>query len=219
LRPKIAKIRELAASLGRDPSSLKFFGTITPFIGETEEAAKAKLEEARKHASVIGGLALFSSWTGIDLSSLPVDEEIDFAAHSHGDRISTVVSDMASETDGAPKFTPRWIAEKAAFGALGPSPVGTAETVADEFQKWVEDGDLDGFNIAYVTTPGSFVDVVDLLVPELRRRGLYAEAPHPDDAPLTARERVYGKGQNLLRNDHVGASYRYDVYDVTVAKE
>lgn len=84
--------------------------------------------------------------------------------------------------------------------------------VADEMQRWIEEGDLDEFNIAYVTTLGSFEDVVYLLVPELRRRGLYPEASEEGDELLTAREKIYGKGQKLLRTDHVGSTYRYDVY-------
>ncbi len=119
---------------------------------------------------------------------------------------------MASTSSNVPKWTPRVIAEKAAFGGLGPCPVGTPDMVADELQRWIEEGDLDGFNVAYVNTPGSFEDVVDLLVPELRRRGLYPEKPAEEEAGLTAREKVYGRGQKLLRDDHVGASYRYDVY-------
>jgi hypothetical protein len=76
-------------------------------------------------------------------------------------------------------------------------------------ERWIEVGDLDGFNLAYVTTPGTFEDVVDLLIPELRRRGLY---PEKVEEGLTAREKVYGKGQSQLRDDHTGSRYKYDVY-------
>jgi hypothetical protein len=58
---------------------------------------------------------------------------------------------------------------------------------------------------------------VELLVPELRRRGIYAEIPQEAQGEeWTAREKVYGKGQAKLRDDHTGAGYRYDVYDDTV---
>ncbi|KAK0116622.1 hypothetical protein ONS96_012478 [Cadophora gregata f. sp. sojae] len=172
LRPKIAKIRAQAAALGRDPQSLKFFASITPFIGSTQAIAEEKLAEARKYASVIGGLVLFSSWTGIDISTLPLDEEINPSGHEQGNKISSILDRMTSTSENVPKWTPRVIAEKAAFGGLGPCPVGTPDVVADEMQRWIEEGDLDGFNIAYVNTPGSFGDVVYLLIPELRRRGL-----------------------------------------------
>ena len=60
-----------------------------------------------------------------------------------------------------------------------------------------------------MTTPGTFEDVVELLIPELRRRGLYAEKIEDG---LTAREKVYGRGQSKLRDDHSGSAYKYAVY-------
>jgi hypothetical protein len=62
-----------------------------------------------------------------------------------------------------------------------------------------------------VTTPGTFEDVVDLLVPELRKRGLYPTEEEFQEG-LTAREKVYGAGQARLRDDHLGSTYKYDVY-------
>jgi alkanesulfonate monooxygenase SsuD/methylene tetrahydromethanopterin reductase-like flavin-dependent oxidoreductase (luciferase family) len=47
LRPTIARIRKLAAERGRDPQSIKFFGTFTHIVGETEEEAWAKYEELK----------------------------------------------------------------------------------------------------------------------------------------------------------------------------
>jgi hypothetical protein len=62
-----------------------------------------------------------------------------------------------------------------------------------------------------VTTPGSFEDVVDLLIPELRKRGLYPEQTAESEG-LTAREKIYGKGQSRLRDDHFGCTFTYDGY-------
>jgi MFS family permease len=68
------------------------------------------------------------------------------------------------------------------------------------------EADVDGFNLAYVTTPGTFVDFAKFVVPELRRRGRVPD--HPDhDAPLTLRERL-GGAEPLLSADHPGAAYR-----------
>lgn len=64
LKPRIANIRKMAADRGRDPKSVKFFGTLTPIIGRTDEEAWEKFREAQKNASTIGGLVLFSGWTG-----------------------------------------------------------------------------------------------------------------------------------------------------------
>jgi len=62
--------------------------------------------------------------------------------------------------------------------------------------------------VGYVTSPGSFEDVVDLLVPELRARGRYAARGESG----TLRERVFGAGQKRLRDDHVGSKYKYENY-------
>lgn len=230
LAPKIAHIRALAGARGRDPRSVKFFATFTPILGRTDAEARAKHAALVRDASVVGGLVLVSGWTGIDLSQLPLDHEIT-AADSH--EVHKVTSILDSFTAGAEAgwtgeddddegkkkktktpWTPRLIAERAAIGGLGPTAVGSPETVADELERWVAEADVDGFNIGYVTTPGSFADVVDLLVPELRRRGLYAEAPVPpgEGQGLTARERIYGAGQRGLRDDHPGSAYKYAVY-------
>lgn len=98
--------------------------------------------------------------------------------------------------------------ETMALGGFHPAPVGTPEMVADVFEQWVDKADVDGFNIAYVTSPGTFEDVVDLLVPELQRRGLY----HQDYAYVggTLRENLYGiEGQKHLRDDHYGHKFKF----------
>lgn len=46
--------------------------------------------------------------------------------------------------------------------------VGSPAEVADELQAWAEETDVDGFNLPYAITPGTFADVVDHLVPELQ---------------------------------------------------
>ncbi|KAI4870749.1 nitrilotriacetate monooxygenase component A [Hypoxylon rubiginosum] len=211
LRPKIDKIRALAAAKGRDPRSLKFFATYTPIVGRTDEEAREKLAELRKHASVIGGLVLVSGWTGIDLSRIPLDQELTAADSLEANKVRSLLDAFTTTSEDIPRWTPRVVAEKAAIGGLAHVAVGSPQTVADDMERWVRDGDLDGFNIGYVTTPGTFEDVVELLIPELRRRGLYAD-PKLEGEGLTARERVYGKGQSGLRDDHPGSRYKYNRY-------
>jgi alkanesulfonate monooxygenase SsuD/methylene tetrahydromethanopterin reductase-like flavin-dependent oxidoreductase (luciferase family) len=189
--------------------SIKFFCTFTPIIGRTDEEAQEKLEEVKKYASTIGGLVLVSGWTGIDLSKLPLGKEITKEDSLEVHKVTSSLSVFTTTSKEVPKWTPEVIAERASIGGLGPVSVGSPSTVADELERWVKEADVDGFNLGYVTTPGSFEDVVDLLVPELRRRGIYPPAP---EEGLSAREKIYGRGQSKLRDDHVGSSYKYHVY-------
>ena len=213
LAPKIANIRKLAAQEGRDPRSVKVFGTFTPIVGRTDEEAEEKYERIKKNASTIGGLVLFSGWTGIDISKIPLDQVITEADSKEANKVTSMMSAFTTTSKEVPEWTPRVIAERAAIGGLGPVGVGSPATVADELERWIEEADLDGFNLGYVTTPGTFEEVVELLIPELRRRGLYPEKRASDAEPLTIREKVYGKGQSSLRDDHSGSRYKYGVYE------
>ncbi|KAG9495190.1 hypothetical protein J7337_013425 [Fusarium musae] len=210
LKPKIQAIRKQAAELGRDPQSLKFFATFTPIVGRTDEEAQEKLKELQKYASTIGGLVLVSGWTGIDLSKIPLDQELTSADSLEQHKVQSLLDAFTVTSEHVPKWTPRVIAEKAGIGGLGPVSVGSPQTVADEMERWIEEGDLDGFNVGYVTTPGTFEDLVELLVPELRKRGLYHEVTSEGGHSL--RENVYGIGQSKLRDDHTGSKYKYDVF-------
>jgi len=54
---------------------------------------------------------------------------------------------------------------------------------------------LDGFNIAFAVRPETFVDVVDLLVPELQRRGRHKT----EYAKATLRKKLFGRA-GLVNN-------------------
>ena len=82
--------------------------------------------------------------------------------------------------------------------------VGSAPTVADDLEAYAERAGVDGFNISYHVTPGSFVDVADHLIPELRRRGRARDAGDP----TTLRQRLFPTGSALLPDDHPGATFR-----------
>ena len=81
--------------------------------------------------------------------------------------------------------------------------MGSATTVADELQSWVEETDVDGFNLAYAVTHETFSDVVELLVPELQKRGVYKQEYQPG----TLRDKLFGQGPRLSE-PHPGTGYR-----------
>ncbi len=58
-------------------------------------------------------------------------------------------------------------------GYAGLSFVGTPQFVADEMQNWLESEGSDGFNVMFPFVPEGLYDFVDLVVPELQKRGIF----------------------------------------------
>ena len=196
----VADIRREAAAAGRDPAEILIFTMMTVITGPTSEAAQAKLEDYRSHVSEEGALVLMSGWTGVDFSKFGPDEPI---RHSR-QNAQTSALEAFTISDPDRVWTVREIAKHAAIGGRGPLVVGSPAEVADELIAWVEETDVDGFNLAYAVTPETFLDFIDLVVPELQRRSRYKL----DYAPGTLREKFFGTGRARLSADHPAARFR-----------
>ncbi len=199
LKNQIRDIRERAAALGRDPRKLLFYNLQTVIVAETDAKAEAKFADYQRYVSYDGSLVFMSGWTGIDLGQyLPTDLVQKIETNAGRAAIDAI-------TDGDPgrRWTVDEIARWGGIGGLGPVIVGSPTTVADILQEWVDETDVDGFNLAYAVTPESFEDVVDLLVPELQRRGAYPTSYRPG----TLREKLFGQGSRLAA-PHPAARYR-----------
>ncbi|MFP4904922.1 N5,N10-methylene tetrahydromethanopterin reductase, partial [Paraburkholderia sp. BR14261] len=101
-------------------------------------------------------------------------------------------------------WTRRKLLEMFELGGRYPAIVGSASQVADELQAWIDEADVDGFNLSRTVVPESYEDFVDLVVPELQARGRYKTAY----APGTLREKLFG-GEATLPQRHAGAGYRW----------
>ncbi len=197
----VADIRRRAAAAGRDPADLVIFTMMTVITGRTRADAEAKYRDYLGHVNEDAALTLMSGWTGLDFAAMPPDEPVRFT-----DKANAMVSALEGFTISDPDrtWTVREIARHAAIGGRGPVVVGSAEDVADAFQAWVTETDIDGFNLAYAVTPDTFADIIDLVVPILRERGVFKR----DYAPGTLREKLYGPGRARLPATHPAARVR-----------
>ena len=119
------------------------------------------------------------------------------------DAIQTFVEGFTS-SDPEKVWTLREVGEFLGIGGFAAIEIGSPETIADRMTEWIEETGVDGFNLIYSVSPGDFTDFVDLVVPELQRRGLYKTKYEPG----TLREKLYGQGRRHLPADHPGAGYR-----------
>ena len=188
-------IRQRAASFGRDPASLLFFNLFTVIVAPTESEAKAKHDEYRSYVSYDGALALVSGEFGIDFGKYHPDDRIEYIEN---DAVQSATESLTT-SDPDKIWTVREVANWVGIGGLGPLVVGSPGQVADAMQGWVDETDVDGFNLAYAVTHESFRDFVDLVVPELQRRGIYKKEYRPG----TLREKLFARALICTRSIRV----------------
>lgn len=193
-------IRNRAVAAGRSRDSVKVFTLLTVITGESDEAAQAKYRDYLSYANGEGMLSFYGGWTGIDFSEYDPDQPLEAIDN---DSIRSVLELLAT-ADPDRKWTPRDIIKHRSIGGLGPVLVGGPKTVADEMERWVDVGGIDGFNLAYAITPGTFEDLVEFIVPELQRRGRVRTAYEGN----TLRENLLDGTSSYAADDHPAARYR-----------
>lgn len=200
LKATVKKIRDALEAAGRDRYAARIYTLLTVITDETPEKARAKYEDYVSYADPEGALVFMSGWMGIDLSQYDLDEPI---GNVKSNAIQSVVANYQTTNNDGKEWTVRDIAIQGAIGGLGPYIVGSGEEIADTLQEWVEETDVDGFNLAYALTPGTFEDIVKYVVPVLQARGAY----QTEYAEGTLRNKLTGRGDRLPE-EHRGASYR-----------
>lgn len=199
LRANIDDVRRRAAGHGRDPESLKFITSVEIVTDNTDSAARAKADELARFHDPEGALVLLSALSGVDWSTYGVDRPIEQFDTDASRSILAAVTDSGTRQ----RVTLRdYVGGLGGFG--GKLFVGSGPTVADELEAYADKTGVDGFNIAYHITPGSFADVATYLIPELRRRGRARDAGDP----TTLRQRLFGGDSPLLGEQHPAAAFR-----------
>ncbi len=197
LKDYVADVRAQAAAAGRDPAKVLVYTLVTVIVDETDDKARAKFEDYKRHVSYDGALVLMSGWSGIDFGQYAPADPVKKV------ETNAIVSVVEHLANGEKEWTIDELARWGGIGGLGPVFVGSPATVADILQQWVDETDVDGFNLAYALAHETFEDVVKHLVPELQRRGVYPTAYKPG----TLREKLFGDGP-LLPGTHPAARYR-----------
>ncbi|CAN3375807.1 hypothetical protein DIURU_003908 [Diutina rugosa] len=189
LGAKIEEIKQVAAKYGRQ-DDIKFLQLITIVVAPTHEEAEKKYKDYKAHGDLEGAQALFSGWTGIDIGQFGEDEEL---RDTGSNAVKGFVDNWTKLGPGESpdiKKTRKYVADQITVGGIGPVFWGTPTEVADEIERWVDISKVDGFNITYAVSPGSFEDVVNYVIPELQKRKLVWEE-YPEK-PTTYREQVFG---------------------------
>jgi FMN-dependent oxidoreductase (nitrilotriacetate monooxygenase family) len=167
-----ADVKGRMATYGRHPDSLKIMPGVYTIVGSTVQEAEDKYGALNE--LVDGGVAMsLLSWCmgGHDLSGYdpdgPVPQDLTTNAGT------THLKQMASIAR-ARNLTLRQLGTHVAAGGYGHWSVrGTPTQVADQLEERFTGKAADGFNLMPATYPGGLVDIIDGVIPELQRRGLF----------------------------------------------
>ena len=190
----IGDIRSQAVRWGRHPGDILFFQGLSPVVGGTEAEAKAKEAEYLEQFSTEGALAHLSGSIGVDLSAIDLDRPLaTLDSQTMRGSIKGLIESAPDKTQTFRDLTRSRLA--------GQFLTGAPEQIADALQAWHEAG-VDGFNLVYSVTPGTFVDFIEAVVPVLQKRGLAQR----EYAPGPLRQKIFGHPR--LSTRHPAAAYR-----------
>jgi FMN-dependent oxidoreductase (nitrilotriacetate monooxygenase family) len=199
VREIVADIRTRTKAFGRDPHDIKVFVGATVVVAPTEAEAQDKLAEYREYASSEGALAHYSASVGVDFSRYGPDEPIRFVKTNALRSNLEAITVRSRDTE----WTPRKLVQMMVLGSRQAPIVGSPSRVADQLQAWVDEADVDGFNLSRTVIPECVDDFVALVVPELQTRGVMKQAY----APGALRQKLFG-GAARLPASHPAARYR-----------
>ena len=190
----ISDVRSQAVRNGRSAGDVLFFQGLSPVVGGTEAEAKAKEAEYLEQFSVEGALAHLSGSIGVDLSSIDLDKPLNTI--DAGAMRGPIKGLVESTPDRTQTFRDLIRTRNA-----GQFLAGAPEQIANTLQEW-QDAGVDGFNLIYSVTPGTFVDFIEGVVPILQKRDLMQKEYTP--GPL--REKIFGDAR--LPERHPAAGWR-----------
>ena len=163
-----AGLKARMAKYGRAPELLKVMPAVTTIVGRTRAEAQAKFDQLQELIDPMVGLAsLFSSFG--DLSGYPLDGPVPEPVNAKVRSIAYNLWNLAQREN----LTIRQFYQKKSAGSGGLLLKGSAEDVADAMEEWMAEEAADGFNLTPTHLPHGIDDFVELVVPELRRRGRF----------------------------------------------
>ena len=157
--------------IGRDPRSCKILFGMQPIIGATEVEAHERQAEHNALVPVDGGMAILSAHLDFDLSRLPPGTILAGRPEPELQRLKT----RYLAPDGRP-MPMEEVAQRHGQSVGLPQFVGTPKSLADQMEAFMSHVGGDGFMVSAIHSPGAIEEFVDLVVPELQRRGLMRTA-------------------------------------------
>ena len=164
------ELKQLAIQHGRTKEEICIMPGVMPIIGRTQADARRKLDELQKWVTPANALTLVSQRLGHDISGYPLDGPVpEFPLTEKTQGFSLALLNLSRKEN----LTLRELYNLTAAARGHWVLCGTPESIADTLEEWFLDDRADGFMILPAYFPTAFDEFVDLVVPELQRRGLF----------------------------------------------
>jgi FMN-dependent oxidoreductase (nitrilotriacetate monooxygenase family) len=206
---RVRDIRRNAVARGREAGDVKIFLGTTVIVAPTDAEARSRQAEYARWHDDEGALALLSGWSGVDLSRYGLDDPIEYV---ESDAMRSLIEAITTHSPDR-RWTVRDMVRFGQVGGRGAFITGSPATVADELQAWVDEADVDGFNLVRTVAPEGLEAIVDLLVPELQSRGVFKT----EYAPGPLRQKLFGAPR--LPERHPAARHRLPAEQTARAAE
>src|SRR5829696_5393656 len=165
-----ADLKGRMAKYGRAPDEIAVLPGVMPIIGQSDAEAREKLAKLQSWLTPTNAAVLVASRIGYDVSGHDLDAPVPPPPPFQGSRaFSSVLYDMAKRENMTLRDLYNLTAAARGHWVL----CGTPKKIADTLEEWFVEGAADGYNVLPPYFPGGFDDFVDLVVPELQRRGLF----------------------------------------------
>jgi FMN-dependent oxidoreductase (nitrilotriacetate monooxygenase family) len=174
-------VKQRLATYGRDWESLKIMPGIMPFVGRTQREAEDKFARLQALLDPKVGIGMLVINHFPDLSAYDLDSPV-LEAVMKRDQIDDRTKPSAREPNFTlslmerarrEKLTIRQLFDVISAGFWSLSVIGTPVKIADVMEEWFTTGAADGFSVQPPDLPGAGTDFVELVIPELQRRGLF----------------------------------------------
>ena len=166
-----ADVKQRAERYGRSPDNIKIMPGLTPVIGATMAEAQERYEELQALLPDDVALQSLSHISGgLDLTQFPLDGPLPELPPSNAAKARQELVVRTARDRG---MTLREIARHTAAGTGHRVLVGTAESMADEMEAWLQGDAADGFNIICNYYFAPFEQFTREVIPLLQRRGIF----------------------------------------------
>lgn len=161
-------IKSQVVDSGRAPEDCRILFGVQPILGESRNEAEDRQLEHNALVPLDAGLTILSGHSAIDLSDVDLEATVETNDKLGASRSARVFRGLDGEA-----LTLREAAQRHGQSVGLPQVVGTPVDVADQLEDLYTQIGGDGFMLSPIYLPGAIEEFVELVVPELQRRGLF----------------------------------------------